>query len=76
MAKAPKQKAPENMAPEEIEAELAKGKARLGALEKHLWKGKLVKLVNANGDVKVQDNPERVEQLKGMGWKVEAEAAE
>lgn len=41
----------------------------LAALQKH---GE-VRLVNADGGVKIQSNPESIKTLLGMGWKVEAE---
>ncbi len=53
---------------EEANQVLAEDTAEVDLLQKRLWKGNLVKLVNDKGDVKVQDNPERIKELEAAGW--------
>lgn len=60
----------EEMTVPEIETEIKESKERIVLLEKSVWRGQYVKLVK-DGNVKVQDNPERVEELKALGWVVE-----
>lgn len=63
-------KKPEAMSKAEIDAELVAVKAREIALEKAAWRGNYVKLTKGD-DVKIQDNPDRIEELKNLGWKAE-----